>query len=73
MFNAATNKGNIVEYYLNGEQVGYNQAFLFFQNNAIAQGIPQADAWAFWILRDTEEGRETIFDLSGYQIEIIAE
>jgi hypothetical protein len=46
---------------------------LFFQNNAIAQGIPQADAWVFWILRDTEEGRETIFDLSGCQIEIIAE
>ena len=62
-----------MKYYLNGEQVGYAQAFLFFQNNAIAQGIPQSDAWASWVLRDTEEGRETIFDLSCCQIEIIAE
>lgn len=62
-----------MKYYLNGKQVGYNQAFLFFQNNAMSKGIPQADAWAYWCMRDREDGRDTIFDLSDCQIEIIAE
>ena len=62
-----------MKYYLNGDQVGYKQAFLFFQNKAMSKGVPQVDAWAYWCMRDREDGRVTIFDLSDYQIEIIAE
>ena len=69
----ATTKGGKMKYYINGDQVGYNQAFLFFQNKAMSKGIPQADAWAYWCMRDREDGRVTIFDLSDCQVEIIAE
>lgn len=69
MFNEAQNKGDIMKYYLNGEQVGYVKAVEFFCNILNEKDLPGE----LWVGRNTEEGREIIFDVTDGQLEIIAE
>lgn len=58
-----------MEYYIDGNKVGYIQAVELFIEILNKKDLPGE----LWAGRNTEEGREIIFDVTDGQLEIIAE
>lgn len=62
-----------MEYYINGKKVAHDTAKILFTTCCTRRGIDFIESGKTWNNRYSEEGREIIFDLSNWQIEIIAE
>lgn len=58
-----------MEYYIDGKKVSYIAAVEFFVEVLNAKDLPGE----LWAERNTEEGRDIIFDITDGQLEIIAE
>lgn len=59
-----------MKYYINGEQVAFTTANVFFERCKMAKGYT---AEYFSKLKISEEGREVIGEITDCQLEVIAE
>ena len=71
-YTLTTQQEKNMEYYFDGARITERDAARIVESAALEQGWDLEEAAALWRGRTNEEARDTLYDLSGYSLEIVA-